>query len=126
MLLHCTTSYPTTDEDMNLKVITNWKERYACEVGLSDHGVGVTPSVCAVALGAAVIEKHFTLDQTLPGPDQATSLNQLNLRSCNDIKRTEILLGSSKKEKLSVELDNEIMKRGACFEKTSKRAKSSS
>lgn len=116
-LLHCTTSYPTTDEDMNLKVITNWKERYACEVGLSDHGVGVTPSVCAVALGATVIEKHFTLDQTLPGPDQATSLNPAEFAQlCNDIKRTEILLGSSKKEKLSVELDNEsVMKRGACF-----------
>lgn len=116
-LLHCTTSYPTNDIDMHLKVIPLWKKKYHCQVGLSDHGVGITPSICAVALGASTLEKHFTLDKALPGPDQTTSLDPKEFSSlCFEVGRVEQLLGSPKKEKLDVELGNEaVMKRGVFF-----------
>lgn len=73
-LLHCTTNYPTPYEDVNLKVMQTMKDAFGLEVGYSDHTQGIEVPIAAVALGAAVIEKHFTLDRTMEGPDHKASL----------------------------------------------------
>ena len=74
VLLKCTSTYPATPENSNLLTIPHMRELFGCEVGLSDHTMGIGTSVAAVALGATVIEKHFTLDRDLPGPDHKLSL----------------------------------------------------
>lgn len=73
-LLKCTSSYPALPEDMNLRTIPNLAETFGVPVGLSDHTLGITVPVTAVALGACIIEKHFTLSRDLPGPDTTFSL----------------------------------------------------
>lgn len=73
-VLHCTSTYPTTYEDVRLGGIGQLRERFGLPVGLSDHSPGVATGVASVALGASVIEKHFTLDRSWPGPDQAGSI----------------------------------------------------
>jgi N-acetylneuraminate synthase/N,N'-diacetyllegionaminate synthase len=80
VLLHCTSSYPTPPPDVHLRKIAALRERYNVSVGLSDHTVGPTAAIGAVALGACVVEKHFTLDRTLPGPDHAFSVEPDDLR----------------------------------------------
>lgn len=74
VLLHCVSCYPAKVEDMNLKAMETLKHAFKLPVGLSDHTVGITTPIVAVALGACVIEKHFTLDKNLPGPDHKASL----------------------------------------------------
>jgi len=74
ILLHCVTSYPAKKEDSNLKAIESLKQRFRLSVGFSDHTLGITIPLAAVALGAVLIEKHFTLDKRLPGPDHMASL----------------------------------------------------
>lgn len=74
ILLKCTSSYPAKIEDANLNTITNMKETFGVEVGLSDHTLGITVPVVSVALGAKVIEKHFILDKSIGGPDASFSL----------------------------------------------------
>ena len=74
VLLHCVSSYPARMEDMNLKAMETLSTAFRLPVGLSDHTVGITMPIAAVALGACVIEKHFTLDRNLPGPDHRASL----------------------------------------------------
>lgn len=73
-LLHCTTNYPTPYEDVNLKAMQTMQDAFGLEVGYSDHTQGIEVPIAAVALGAAVIEKHFTLDRTMEGPDHKASL----------------------------------------------------
>lgn len=73
MLLHCVSLYPTPDEEANLQRIMALRERYDVPVGYSDHTLGIEAASAAVALGAVLIEKHFTLDRSLPGPDHAMS-----------------------------------------------------
>lgn len=73
-LLHCTTNYPTPYEDVNLKAMQTMKDAFGLEAGYSDHTQGIEVPIAAVALGAAVIEKHFTLDRTMEGPDHKASL----------------------------------------------------
>lgn len=73
-LLHCTTNYPTLMEDVNLKAMLTLKSKYGCAVGYSDHTKGIEVPIAAVALGAEVIEKHFTLDCHMEGPDHKASL----------------------------------------------------
>lgn len=73
ILLHCTSSYPTPAEDVNLRKITTLRNLFGYPVGLSDHSWGAIAAVGAVALGACFVEKHFTLDKNLPGPDHAFS-----------------------------------------------------
>ena len=73
-LLHCNTEYPTPFEDVNLKAMLTLKEVFGVEVGYSDHTQGIEVPIAAVAMGATIIEKHFTLDRNMPGPDQAASL----------------------------------------------------
>ncbi|MNT25869.1 N,N'-diacetyllegionaminic acid synthase [compost metagenome] len=78
-ILHCNTEYPTPLEDVNLKAMLAIKEQFQTEVGYSDHTLGIEVPIAAVALGASVIEKHFTLDKTMPGPDHAASLEPVEL-----------------------------------------------
>ena len=73
-LLKCTSAYPAPPEEMNLRAIPNLAERFNCPVGLSDHTLGISIPVAAVALGACIIEKHFTLSRAEPGPDSVFSL----------------------------------------------------
>lgn len=72
-LLHCVSSYPAQLEDMNLRAIDTLRQRFGLPVGLSDHSIGAEAAMLAVALGAVIIEKHFTVDRTLPGPDHSMS-----------------------------------------------------
>lgn len=93
-LLHCHTSYPTEFKDVNLRVMNVLRDRYKLKVGFSDHTHGCEMSVAAVALGAEVIEKHFTLDKNFDGPDHKMSLDPAELRHLVDsIRNTEVGLG---------------------------------
>ncbi len=74
-ILQCNTSYPTPMEDVNLKAMSTMKNAFKVEVGYSDHTVGIEVPIAAVAMGAKVIEKHFTLDKNMEGPDHKASLN---------------------------------------------------
>ena len=81
ILLHCNTEYPTPFEDVNLKAMDALRNEFDVEVGYSDHTKGIEVPIAAVALGATVIEKHFTLDRTLPGPDHKASLEPDELKA---------------------------------------------
>lgn len=97
ILLHCTSSYPTPPEDVNLRKIATLARTFDCPVGFSDHTDGTTAAIGAVALGACMIEKHFTLDKNLPGPDHRFSADPVEFRALVDAVRTmEKNLGSSK------------------------------
>lgn len=78
-ILHCTSDYPAKMKDLNLSAIQSIYRETGCNVGYSDHSVGIEASIAAVALGATIIEKHFTLDKTLPGPDHIASLDTAEL-----------------------------------------------
>jgi N,N'-diacetyllegionaminate synthase len=80
VLLHCVTSYPAKIEDVNLRVIETLRHRFKLPVGFSDHTLGITASIASAALGAVLIEKHFTLDTSLPGPDHKASLEPDELK----------------------------------------------
>ncbi len=106
-LLHCTTEYPAPIESVNLKAMDTLKERFHMPVGYSDHTKGIEASVIAVAHGASIIEKHFTLDCSLPGPDHKASLDPESFKEMvKAIRRTETLLGDGIKEPCLVELAN--------------------
>ena len=81
ILLHCNTEYPTPFEDVNLKAMDALRNEFGVEVGYSDHTKGIEVPIAAVALGATIIEKHFTLDRTLPGPDHKASLEPDELKA---------------------------------------------
>jgi N,N'-diacetyllegionaminate synthase len=94
VVLHCTSSYPTPDQDVNLRRIATLRDAFDCAIGFSDHSWGVTGACAAVALGACFIEKHFTLDRNLPGPDHRFSSDPAELRELvQSIRRTEAELG---------------------------------
>lgn len=94
-LLKCTSAYPAPLAEMNLRVLPGLAERYGVPVGLSDHSPGHTAAVAAVALGASIIEKHFTLDRRAGGPDAAFSLEPGEFRALVDaVRATEAALGS--------------------------------
>lgn len=98
ILLHCNTQYPTPFSDVNLHAMNALRTLGAGGVGYSDHTVGIEVPVAAVALGAAVIEKHFTLDRNLPGPDHKASLEPDELaRMVNSIRNIELALGNGEK-----------------------------
>lgn len=81
-LLHCNTEYPTPYGDVNLRAMQTLREAFGCKVGYSDHTRGIEVPIAAVALGAEVIEKHFTLDKNMPGPDHKASLEPAELAGC--------------------------------------------
>lgn len=106
-VLHCTTEYPAPMEDVNLRAIASLKAAFGVEVGYSDHTVGIEVPVAAVALGATVIEKHFTLDRELPGPDHRASLEPQELKAMVDaIRNIERALGDGIKRTTLSELKN--------------------
>lgn len=80
-ILHCNTEYPTPMKDVNLLAMLEIQKKFDVEIGYSDHTLGIEVPIAAVALGATIIEKHFTLDNTMPGPDHAASLEPLDLKS---------------------------------------------
>ena len=97
-LLHCTTEYPAPMRDVNLRAMDAMASMFDVKVGYSDHTEGVEVAIAAVALGAKVIEKHFTLDRNLPGPDHRASLEPIDLKlMISAIRKTEIALGSDQK-----------------------------
>lgn len=98
-LLHCTTEYPAPYADVNLRAMNTLRETFGCQVGYSDHTPGIEIPVAAVALGAAVIEKHFTLDRNMEGPDHKASLEPDELREMvRAIRHVEKAMGSGVKE----------------------------
>lgn len=95
VLLHCISCYPAKIEDMNLKAMETLRHAFKLPVGLSDHTLGITIPIAAVALGACVIEKHFTLDKNLPGPDHKASLEPDELKQMvKAIRDVEKALGN--------------------------------
>ena len=99
VLFQCTSTYPTDNDQLNLRVILTYKARYGCVVGYSGHERGLAPTEAAVALGANVIERHFTIDRTMIGPDHAASLEPMGLqRLVRNIRNIEKALGSPEKK----------------------------
>ena len=98
ILLHCNTQYPTPFADVNLRAMREMADRFGVRVGYSDHTVGIEVPIAAVAMGAVVIEKHFTLDRNLPGPDHKASLEPSELaRMVEAIRNIEDALGDGHK-----------------------------
>ena len=106
-LLHCTTEYPAPIQDVNLRAMGAMASRFDVRVGYSDHTEGVEVAIAAAALGAKVIEKHFTLDRNLPGPDHRASLEPVGLElMVSAIRKIESALGSAQKKCTSSEKKN--------------------
>ena len=106
-ILHCTTNYPTPMEDVNLRAMLTIKEHCKCEVGYSDHTQGIEVPIAAVALGAKIIEKHFTLDRSMEGPDHRASLEPHELADMvNGIRNIEKAMGTGEKTPSESELAN--------------------
>jgi N-acetylneuraminate synthase len=106
-LLHCTTEYPAPFIDVNLRAMETLRETFGLPVGLSDHTAGIAVSIAAAALGASTIEKHFTLDRNLQGPDHKASIEPADLRRMvQSIREVEVALGSEKKGPVQSELKN--------------------
>jgi N,N'-diacetyllegionaminate synthase len=106
-ILHCNTEYPTPMEDVNLKAMLTIGNKLGVKVGYSDHTLGIEVSIAAVAMGATVIEKHFTLDRTLQGPDHAASLEPDELkRMVTAIRNIEKAMGDGVKKPSPSEIKN--------------------
>ena len=111
-LLHCNTQYPTAYVDANIKAMITLKERFGVEVGYSDHTLGIEAPIAAAALGATVIEKHFTLDKNMAGPDHKASLNPQELKAMvAAIRNIEIALGDGIKRPSVSEIPNKEVAR---------------
>jgi N,N'-diacetyllegionaminate synthase len=111
-VLHCTTEYPTPMEDVNLRAMVNIGKAFGVSVGYSDHTPGIDVPIAAVALGAKVIEKHFTLDRNLPGPDHRASLEPHELKAMVEgIRNIEKALGDGIKRPSPSELKNKPIAR---------------
>jgi len=104
-ILHCTSNYPAAESDVNLRAMQTLATACAVPAGYSDHTLGVAVSTAAVALGAAIIEKHFTLDKSLPGPDHQASLSPEELtQMISQIRAVELALGHAEKKPTASEL----------------------
>lgn len=107
ILLHCNTEYPTPYEDVNLNVMKTLERVFAVRVGYSDHTIGIEVPIAAVALGATVIEKHFTLDKHMEGPDHKASLESSELKQMvQSIRNIEKSIGSTVKTPTQSEIKN--------------------
>ncbi len=111
-LLHCTTQYPTPYEDVNLRAMRTLGDEFGLPVGYSDHTRGIEVPVAAVAMGATVIEKHFTLDRNMEGPDHKASLEPDELKAMvESIRNIEAALGTGEKKPAEIELANKKVAR---------------
>ncbi|NTW98599.1 MAG: N-acetylneuraminate synthase [Geobacteraceae bacterium] len=111
-VLHCTTEYPTPMAEVNLRALHSMHSAFGVAVGYSDHTQGIEVAIAAVALGATVIEKHFTLDRNLPGPDHKASLEPAELRAMvTAIRNIEVALGDGIKRLTPSEAKNKIVVR---------------
>ena len=111
-LMHCTTEYPAAVSDTNLRAMATMKAAFGLPVGYSDHTEGSAISLAAIALGAVALEKHFTLDRTLAGPDHAASLEPEELVGLvRDVRAVEMALGSGIKQPGTAELANRTVAR---------------
>lgn len=111
-LMQCTSAYPTLPEDVNLLAMNALKCKFGTDVGLSDHTEGTLAPIAAVAMGASIIEKHFTLDKKHTGPDHGMSLEPDELASqIRQIREVECMLGSSRKTTLDSEMDTKLLAR---------------
>lgn len=105
-LLHCTTNYPCPKDEVNLKAMQTMKEAFKCQCGYSDHTMGIEVPIAAVALGAEIIEKHFTLDRSMIGPDHKASLEPQELKAMvGAIRNIEMALGNGIKKPNKSELE---------------------
>lgn len=111
-VLHCNTEYPTPMRDVNLRAMLSIRDAFGVAVGYSDHTLGIEVPIAAVALGAAVIEKHLTLDQSLPGPDHRASLEAPEFSAMvRSIRNVELALGASAKRPSPSEAGNKSVVR---------------
>ena len=112
-IVHCNTEYPTPMEDVNLKAMIHIKKELGVEIGYSDHTLGIEVPIAAVALGAKIIEKHFTLDKNMPGPDHGASLEPGELKKMVvAIRNIELAIsGSGLKEPSASESKNKEVAR---------------
>ena len=118
-ILHCNTEYPTPFEDVNLRAMLTIKNAFNVKVGYSDHTKGIEVPIAAVALGAEVIEKHFTLDRNMEGPDHKASLEPAELRQMVDsIRNIEKALGNGMKKPSPSESKNKVIVRKSLVAKT--------
>jgi N,N'-diacetyllegionaminate synthase len=122
-LLHCNTQYPTPFVDANIKAMLELKECFGLPVGYSDHTLGIEAPIAAVALGATVIEKHFTLNKNMEGPDHRASLEPNELKAMvSAIRNIELALGDGKKKPSQSELPNKAIARKSIVAKCDIRA----
>jgi len=111
-VLHCTSEYPAPMAEVNLRAMQSIQAAFGVNVGYSDHTAGIEVTIAAVAMGATVIEKHFTLDRNLPGPDQKASLEPAELKAMvAAIRNTELALGDGVKRPAPSEIKNKCVVR---------------
>ncbi|MDO4187955.1 MAG: N-acetylneuraminate synthase [Lachnospiraceae bacterium] len=111
-ILHCNTQYPTPFVDVNLRVMNTLKETFGVEVGYSDHTLGIEVPIAAVAMGATIIEKHFTLDRNMEGPDHKASLEPYELKKMvESIRNIELAIGGNEKKPTLSESENRSVAR---------------
>lgn len=111
-LLHCTTEYPCPYNEVNLKAIQTLQDEFNLKVGYSDHTEGIEVSIAAVAIGATIIEKHFTLDKKMQGPDHKASLEPDELKAMvKSIRNIELAIGNGTKKPTQSELKNKEIAR---------------
>ncbi|QWD94857.1 N-acetylneuraminate synthase [Polynucleobacter sp. MG-Unter2-18] len=112
VVLHCNTEYPTPMSDVNLRAMQSIQVAFGVKVGYSDHTTGIEVSIAAVSMGACIIEKHFTLDRALPGPDHRASLEPDELKSMvQAIRNIELALGDGIKRPSVSEMHNKSIAR---------------
>lgn len=122
-ILHCTTEYPAPIKDVHLNVLRTMTDAFGYPVGYSDHTLGIEVALAAAAIGATVIEKHFTLDRNLPGPDHKASLEPDELKAMTaGIRKIELALGTSEKKPSEAELKNRLAARKSIVAKTAIKA----
>jgi N,N'-diacetyllegionaminate synthase len=119
-ILHCNTEYPTPMQDVNLHAMLSIQKEFGVRVGYSDHTLGIEVPIAAVALGAKVIEKHFTLDRNLPGPDQLASLEPVEMKAMvQAIRNIELAIsGNGTKQPSESEIKNIVIARKSIVAKT--------
>ena len=112
ILLHCTTEYPAPFDEINLNAMGTLRNAFGLKVGYSDHSQGINVSIAAAALGAVLIEKHFTIDRSMPGPDHKASLEPGELKELiSGVREIELAMGSHIKAPTPAERENIIVAR---------------